>query len=207
VIDLGPMGKAARKGRRVKVTSATGAPVKGWVQPSAPWIALSMREFAGSAADLTIAARQRGLKLARFQWRVPNLFALLPRGLWRALTRSSLLRWLLPVLLVVGAGVLLTQRPIAALALAAGLLLGMATGITQLWLWLVAVQVGWFVPAPRQNIGYVQVDTQGGGRRLVEVRVLARPGFLRAALGWLLVSLLLIAELVGLGWLILYWPF
>jgi serine/threonine-protein kinase len=207
VIDLGPIGKAARKGRRVKVTSESGAPVKTWVQTSAPWIALSQREFAGAATDLTIAARRRGLKLARFQWPVPNLFTLLPKGLWRAFTRNGLLRWLLPVLVVVGAMVLLTQRPIAAFALAAGLLLGMAVGIAQIWLWLVALQVGWFVPAPRQNIGYVQVDTQGGGRRLVEVRVLARPGFVRAALGWMLVSLLLIAELVGLGWLVLYWPF
>jgi serine/threonine-protein kinase len=205
VIDRGAMGKKARGGRRVQVVNTGEGPLKGRVQASAPWIALNVREFSGDVADLTIKARPRGLALDRYRWRVPNVFGVLAGGLWQALRRNWLLRVLLPLMLLIGGGVLLTERPLLGLAMAAGLLLGMGSGITQLWLWWVARHVAWFVPAPRQNVGYVQVESNAGARR-VEVRVLARPGFLRLALGWLLVSLLLITELVVLGWAVLYWP-
>jgi hypothetical protein len=108
--------------------------------------------------------------------------------------------------LIIGVGVLVIDPPVRPLVLAAGLLLGVAAVITQVLLLLVAWQVTWFVPAPRQHVGQVEIESNGGTRQ-IEVRMQARPGFFRKALGWTLVTVLLLAELVALGWFLLYGTF
>jgi serine/threonine protein kinase len=205
VIDLGPPGKRARQGQPVAVVNDGQGTLKGRVTASAPWIGLNVREFTGDQVEVTISGRNRGLTPGQLHWPVPNLFVVLLTGLWRALTRSPL-RGLLWIALLSGIGFLVADPPLRPLVFAAGLLLGGATLFTQLMLALVAWQVSWFVPAPRQHTGQVRVESNGGTRQ-IEVRMLARPGLIRKALGWLVVTLLLVAELVGLGWLLIYWPF
>jgi hypothetical protein len=75
-------------------------------------------------------------------------------------------------------------------------LLGGVLAAAQVWLWLVARHVRWFVPAPRMNEGPVIIDSNGGQRRL-EVPVLARPSRLRRARAWVVLTVLLIGELVA----------
>jgi serine/threonine protein kinase len=205
VVDLGPPGKRARLGQRIALTNTGPGTLKGQVSASVPWISLNLREFTGDAVEMTISGRNRGLTPGQLHWPVPNLFVVLLTGLWRALTRSPL-RGLLWIALLSGIGFLVADPPLRPLVFAAGLLLGGATLITQLMLALVAWQVSWFVPAPRQHTGQVRVESNGGTRQ-IEVRMLARPGLIRKALGWLVVTLLLVAELDGLGWLLIYWPF
>lgn len=205
VIDLGPPGKRARQGQPVAVVNDGQGTLKGRVVATAPWIGLNVREFTGDQVEVTISGRNRGLTPGQLHWPVPNLFVVLLTGLWRALTRSPL-RGLLWIALLSGIGFLVADPPLRPLVFAAGLLLGGATLITQVMLALVAWQVSWFVPAPRQHTGQVRVESNGGTRQ-IEVRMLARPGLIRKALGWLVVTLLLVAELVGLGWLLIYWPF
>jgi hypothetical protein len=201
VVDLGPPGKRARLGQRVAVVNDGQGTLKGRVTASAPWIGLNVREFTGDQVEMTISGRNRGLAPGHHHWAVPNLFAVLPTGLWRALTRSPL-RGLLWIALFAGIALVATDPPVRPLLFAAGLLLGGAAVITQVLLLLVAWQVAWFVPAPRQHVGQVRVESNGGTRQ-IEVRMLARPGFLRKALGWGLATLLLLAELVALGWFLI----
>lgn len=205
VVDLGPPGKRARSGRRIALANDGQGTLKGRVSTTVPWISLNVREFTGDAVEMTISGRNRGLTPGHQRWRVPNLFTLLPGGLWRALTQSSG-RGLLWIMLIAAIAFVAADPPARPLLFAAGLLLGGATIICQGLLMLVAWQVSWFVPAPRQHIGQVQVETNGGTRQ-IEVRMLARPGFLRKALGWVLATLLLLAELVALGWALIYGTF
>jgi hypothetical protein len=205
VVDLGPPGKRARTGQRIALANNGQGTLKGRVSASVPWISLNVREFTGDAVEMTISGRNRGLTPGHQRWPVPNLFTVLPGGLWRALTHSPW-RALLWVALIAGIAFVVVEPPVRPLLFAAGLLLGGATAISQVLLLLVAWQVSWFVPAPRQHVGQVRVETNGGTGQ-IEVRMLARPGFVRKALGWLVATLLLLAELVALGWLLIYGTF
>jgi serine/threonine protein kinase len=205
VVDLGLPGKRARTGQRVAVVNDGQGTLKGRVTATAPWIALNVREFTGDQVEMTISGRNRGLTPGHHRWAVPNLFTVLPSGLWRALTRSPL-RGLLWVALIAGIAVAVIDPPVRPPLFAAGLLLGGAAIITQVLLLLVAWQVAWFVPAPRQHVGQVRVESNGGTRQ-IEVRMLARPGFVRKVLGWTLATILLLAELVALGWFLIYGTF
>jgi serine/threonine protein kinase len=205
LVDLGPPGKRARQGYRVAVVNDGQGTLKGRVTATVPWISLNVREFTGDQVEVTISGHNRRLTPGHLHWPVPNLFAVLLTGLWRALTRSPL-RGLLWLALIGGIGFVVIDPPVRPLLLAAGLLLVSATIITQVMLALIAWQVSWFVPAPRQHSGQVRVESNGGTRQ-IEVRMLARPGLIRQALGWVLVTILLVAELVALGWLLIYGTF
>ncbi len=205
MVDLGPPGKRARLGHQVTVVNDGQGTLKGRVTASAPWISLNVREFTGDQVAVRISGRNRGLHPGHLEWTVPNLFAVLISGVWRALTRSRL-RVILWIAMIAAIGFVASDPPLRPLLFAAGLLLGGGTLITQIALGLIAWQVGWFVPAPRQHVGQVRVESNGGSRQ-IEVRMTARPGLIRKVVGWLLVTLLLTAELVGLGWLLIYWPF
>ena len=180
VVDLGPPGKRARAGQRVAVVNDGQGTLKGRVTASVPWISLNVREFTGDQVEMTISGRNRGLTPGHQHWAVPNLFTVLPSGLWRALTRSRL-RGLLVLALIIGVGVLADRSAGAPARFGGRTLLGVAAVITQVLLLLVAWQVTWFVPAPRQHVGQVEIESNGGTRQ-IEVRMQARPGFFRKAL-------------------------
>ena len=84
--------------------------------------------------------------------------------------------------------------------------MALAVLFSQAWLWLVAWQVAWLVPTPQENVGQVRIESNGGAQQ-IEVRVQAQPGPLRRMGAWLLVTLLLLAELVVLGLVVINWPF
>ena len=82
VVDLGPMGRKARAGQRVRVFNTGQGPLKGRLLANAPWIALNARQIDNEHTNLTIGARKQGLALGHFTWKVPNLVGLLLRRLW-----------------------------------------------------------------------------------------------------------------------------
>jgi hypothetical protein len=146
----------------------------------------------GGALAGPVGAKRDGLQLGHAVLRVPNVFA------WAWASGGRMVgRWVFLALiaLMIWGGTQLGMRPTDAL-LNGVALLGGVLAAAQVWLWLVARHVRWFVPAPRMNEGTVIIDSNGGQRRL-EVRVLARPSWLRRALAWVVLTVLLIGELVA----------
>ena len=192
VIDLGVAGRRARKGRVVNLLNAGQGQLKGIVHVTQPWLAVSQVQFQGNVGELSIGAKRDGLQLGHAVLRVPNVFA----WAWAAGGRM-VGRWVFLALiaLLIWGGTQLGMRPTDALLNGVAALAGVLVAV-QIWLWLVARHVRWFVPAPLMNQGTVIIDSNGGQRR-VEVRVLARPSWVRRALAWFVLTVLLIGELVA----------
>jgi hypothetical protein len=83
-----------------------------------------------------------------------------------------------------------------ALALIAGLTLAEAL----MWWW--ALHVKLLVPAEKLNSGRLLVKSSGGEQQ-IEVRVRARPSWVRKAAGWTIAGLLLAIELGAVVWIVL----
>jgi hypothetical protein len=192
VLDLGTAGRKERKGRVVNLVNAGQGQLKGIVHVTQPWLAVSQVQFQGNVGALSVGAKREGLQLGHAVLRVPNVFA------WAWASGGRMVgRWVFLALiaLMIWGGTQLGMRPTDAL-LNGVALLGGVLAAAQVWLWLVARHVRWFVPAPRMNEGTVIIDSNGGQRRL-EVRVLARPSWLRRALAGFVLTVLLIGELVA----------
>jgi serine/threonine protein kinase len=192
VIDLGIAGRKARKGRVVNLLNAGQGQLKGIVHVTQPWLAVSQVQFQGNVGELSVGAKREGLQLGHAVLRVPNVFA------WAWATGGRMVgRWVFLALiaLMIWGGTQLGMRPTDALLNGVAGFVGVLAAV-QIWLWLVARHVRWFVPAPLMNQGTVIIDSNGGQRRL-EVRVLARPSWVRRALAWFVLTVLLIGELVA----------
>jgi hypothetical protein len=77
-------------------------------------------------------------------------------------------------------------------------LLVAAEALLLLWSWHVKM----LVPTERLNTGHLTVKSSGGDQHQIEVKVMARPSWMRRALGWTMALVLLTAELAGLVWLV-----
>ncbi|MGI8589056.1 MAG: serine/threonine-protein kinase [Chloroflexia bacterium] len=191
VINLGEIGRRARKAKQVKLWNAGAGDLKGIVHVTQPWLAVSAVQFDGNIGELSVSARSRGLRFGRLQPVVPNVFA------WAGgLLRHRVLLWVLLAVLILAAGAaqdvgIRLQEALLDLVVGLfGLLLA-----AQVWFWLVARHVRWFVPAPLVNSGEIIIESNGGRRR-IEVRLPARPPWLLCALAWLLVTVLMVGELL-----------
>jgi hypothetical protein len=69
-----------------------------------------------------------------------------------------------------------------------------------MWLW--AQHVRFLVPREKLNTGRLVVKSSGGDQH-IEVRVMARPSWIRRAFGWTLAALLMAAEIGTVAWVAL----
>ncbi len=174
VVDFGTAARQARKGRKVALRNAGRGELKGIVHVSRPWLAASSVAFAGSAGELVVRTRRRGLQYGHPPRRVPPVFGWALGRLSTVEGRWAFLAWLAVAIWAgthIGWGAF--ESGLAGVGVLAGLLLA-----AQIWLWLAAQHLRWLVPLPRENRGDVVIDSNGG-RRQVEVRVWARPTWLR----------------------------
>jgi hypothetical protein len=192
-IDLGLAGRTARRGRKINLLNHGGGQLKGIVQATQPWLAVSAVQFQGNVGEVTVGVRQRGLRYGQESWPVPNVFRRVWQASGQAGVRLGVLAWFVAG---VWLGSLAGLSAFTALVTAGWVLVGLLVA-AQVGLWTVARHVRWIVPAPLVNQGEVIVDSNGGQRR-VAVEVMARPPALRRGLAWLLVTALLLAELVAL---------
>lgn len=199
VIDLGVAGRQARRGQRVKLVNSGQGELKGIVHVTQPWMAATAVQFQGKVGEFQVRTRRGGLKLGHLAAPVPNVFGGARRRLRTLGARWALLAWLAGSVWI---GSQVGMSASGALFASIGLLIGLLVAV-QVLFWLVARHVRWFIPAPLVNQGEVVIDSNGGQRRL-EVRVLARPSWLRTAAAWLLLTVLLVGELVAAPLLILH---
>jgi len=192
-IDLGVMGRQARRGRKINLLNTGAGQLKGIVHAGQPWLAVSAVQFQGNVGEVTVRGRARGLHYGRREWPVPNLFS----RTWQALHH---IEWWVPALaalaLIAFGGMGVGWNALTAV-LTAGWLLIVALALAQAGLWTVARHVRWLIPAPLLNNGEVIVDSNGGRQR-VAVSVLARPSPWRSLLAWTVVTVLLEGELLAL---------
>jgi hypothetical protein len=192
-LDLGLAGRTARRGRKINLLNHGGGQLKGIVQATQPWLAVSAVQFQGNVGEVTVGVRPRGLRYGQETWPVPNVFRRAWQAAGRPGVRLGLLAWFVAG---VWLGSLADLSAFTALITSGWVLAGLLVA-AQVGLWTVARHVRWIVPAPLVNQGEVIVDSNGGQRR-VAVQVMARPAALRRGLAWLLVTILLVVELVAL---------
>jgi len=191
VIDLGESRWNTRPARKVSLSSPTGM-MRGMVLATQPWIAYNPQHFQGSAITLDVKVKKSQLRFNHLQLQVPNLFAII----W---SRTRKIGWFIffwfwllvlvgssfgRTLLLVGAGV------VGALILFEALM----------WLW--AQHVRLLVPTERVNTGRIVVKSSGGDQQ-IDVKVLARPSWLRRATGWSIALLLFVVEIALVTWVVL----
>jgi hypothetical protein len=191
-LDMGEALWNKRPVKRLSLRSADGAPLRGTVVASAPWIAYTPRRLAGNPVTLEVGVRRSALPFGQKELRVPNLFAMI----WQRT------RWFLPFigcwfwllfLFASAAGRILLWG----LAIAVGAVL-LAEGL--IWLWTRHVRL--FVPTTKENTGKLVVKSSDGDRQ-IEVRVVAKPSGARLALGWTLAGLFFVAEIAVVAWIVL----
>lgn len=192
LVDLGSPNWNRKPMRRVQLQSAGGERVEGKVLASQPWIAYNPAHFNGSTVTLEVKVRRRQLRFGQVQLQVPNLFAIIWARTRRVLPFIGCWFWLLLLVASSLGRVLLwgLAGTVGALLLAEALL----------WLW--SVHVRFLVPSERLNTGRLWVKSSGGDQQ-IEVRVMARPSWIRKAAGWTMALVLLTAELAGATWLAL----
>lgn len=192
LVDLGAPRWNRKPMRRVQLQSAGGERVEGRVLASQPWIAYNPAHFNGSTVTLEVKVRRRQLRFGQVQLQVPNLFAIIWTRTRRVLPFIGCWFWLLLLVASSLGRVLLwgLAGTLGALLLAEALL----------WLW--SIHVRFLVPSERLNTGRLWVKSSGGDQQ-IEVRVMARPSWIRKAAGWTMALVLLTAELAGATWLAL----
>ncbi|HUS14908.1 MAG TPA: serine/threonine-protein kinase [Chloroflexia bacterium] len=193
VLDLGVAGRKTRRGRKVNLLNTGAGQLKGIVQVTQPWLAVSAVQFQGNVGELQVSTRP-GLELGRLQWPVPSMWA------WaRARMREAVWRWLFLAGLVVAA-LAAGSAGMSPVSGVVGTLIALAVvmGAFQGWLLLVARHVRWLVPASRVNRGQVVVESNGG-RQQLEVQVVARPSPVRRLLAWSFLTALLVGELLAMA--------
>lgn len=191
LVDLGETHWNRKSAHRVQLRSASGERVEGTVIASQPWIAYDPKYFKGEAATLEVKVKRGQLRFGQVQLQVPNLFAMIWTRTRRWLPFVGFWFWLL--LLVASS----LGRTLLWAMFGAVVLLLAAEALLLLWSWHVKV----LVPAKRLNTGRLLVKSSGGDQQ-IEVRVMARPSWLRRALGWTMALVLLTAELAGIIWIL-----
>ncbi|MDQ2807588.1 MAG: serine/threonine-protein kinase [Chloroflexota bacterium] len=192
-LDLGVMGRQARRGRKINLLNTGVGQLTGIVHAGQPWLAVSAVQFQGNVGEVTVRGRARGLHYGHTEWPLPNLFS----RTWQALHHiEGWVPMLAALALIAFGGMGVGWNALTAVLTAVWLLIA-ALAVSQAWLWTVARHVRWLVPAPLVNSGEVIVDSNGG-RQQVAVQVLARPAPWRSILAWTVVSGLLVGELLAL---------
>lgn len=193
-LDLGVMGRQARRGHKIRLLNTGAGQLKGIVHAGPAWLAISAVQFQGNVGEVTVRGRARGLRYGHKEWPVPNLF----NRTWQTLHHiEGWVPMLAALALIAFGGMGVGWNALTAVLTAVWLLLAALT-VSQLWLWTVARHVRWLVAAPLVNSGEVIVDSNGG-RQQVAVSVLARPSPWRNFLAWAIVSSLLVGELLALA--------
>ncbi len=192
LVDLGDTDWNRKPMRRVQLQGVGGERVEGKVLASQPWIAYNPAHFNGSTITLEVKVRRRQLRFGQVELQVPNLFAIIWARTRRVLPFIGCWFWLL--LLVASS---LGRILLWGLAGAVGVIL-----LAEALLWLWSLHVKLLVPSDRLNTGRLWVKSSGGDQQ-IEVRVMARPSWIRRAAGWTMALVLLTAELAGVAWLVL----
>jgi serine/threonine-protein kinase len=192
LVDLGETHWNRRPMKRILLRSAGGEGVEGTIGATHPWIAYSPEHFKGNTATLEVKVKRGQLRFGQVELQVPNLFAMIWTRTRRWLPFIGCWFWLL--LLVASS---LGRTLLWALAGAAALLVA-AEALLLLWSWHVKM----LVPTERLNTGRLLVKSSGGDQQ-IEVRVMARPSWIRRALGWTMALVLLTAEIAGLAWFVM----
>jgi serine/threonine protein kinase len=193
LVDLGETRWNRGAVKRIQLSSAGGQRVEGTVIASQPWIAYSPDHFKGNTATLEVKVKRGQLRFGQVQLQVPNLFAMIWTRTRRWLPFLGFWFWLL--LLVASS---LGRTLLWAMAGAVTLLV-VAEALLLLWSWHVKM----LVPAERLNTGRLLVKSSGGDQQQIEVKVMARPSWLRRALGWTMALVLLTLEIAGIAWIVM----
>jgi serine/threonine protein kinase len=192
VLDLGEVRWNSRPARKLALRSAAGGQMKGTVVATQPWIAYNPHQFNGNPVTLEVKVKHRELPFGRTELHVPNLFAIIWARTRRVLPFIGFWFWVV-VLAVSALGKIL---PWALVGAVAGLVL------LELLIWIWTLHVRYLVPSEKLNTGRLMVKSSEGDRQ-IEVRVVARPSWMRKAAGWTGAMLLLLAEVAAITWIAL----
>jgi serine/threonine protein kinase len=192
LIDLGETRWNRGPVKRIQLSSVGGQRLEGTVIASQPWIAYSPDHFKGNAATIEVKVKRGQLRFGRVQLQVPNLFAMIWTRTRRWLPFFGFWFWLL--LLVASS---LGRTLLWAMAGAVTLLV-VAEALLLLWSWHVKM----LVPAERLHTGRLLVKS-AGDQQQIEVKVMARPSWLRRALGWTMALVLLTLEIAVIAWIVM----
>jgi serine/threonine protein kinase len=192
VLDLGEVRWNSRPARKLALRSAAGGQMKGTVLATQPWIAYNPHQFSGNPVTLEVKVKHRELPFGRTELHVPNLFAIIWAQTRRVLPFIGFWFWVV-VLAVSALGKML---PWAVVGVIAGVVL------LELLIWIWTLHVRYLVPSEKLNTGRLMVKSSEGDRQ-IEVRVVARPSWMRKAAGWAGALLLLLAEVAAITWIAL----
>lgn len=192
VLDLGEVRWNSKPARKLALRSAAGGQMKGTVLATQPWIAYNPHQFNGNPVTLEVKVKHRELPFGRTELHVPNLFAIIWAQTRRVLPFIGFWFWVV-VLAVSALGKMLPWAFVGAIA---GVLL------LELLIWIWTLHVRYLVPSEKLNTGRLMVKSSEGDRQ-IEVRVVARPSWMRKAVGWAGALLLLMAEVAAIAWIAL----
>ncbi len=192
LVDLGETRWNKQPVGKVDLLNVGDGDLEGKVIPKERWLAPIIHKSLGKVQTVEVRVRKAALPFGRTELRVPNLFAIIwARARW-ALPFVGFCLWVL-LLVASSVGQLLVLSAAAILA---------ALSATEVAMWLWAFQVRLLVPAERLNTGHLFIQSSGGDQE-IQVRVKARPSWLRVAVGWTSAALLMSAELGAAIWGIL----
>ena len=192
LVDLGDATWNRKPVRKISLLNVGGGEMKGTILPTQPWVALNIQSFQGNTQTIEVRVKKRSLPFGRLELHVPNLFAII----W---TR---MRWALPFMIFWFWVLFLAASSIGKQLLMGFVALAGALVLLEVLMWWWAIHVRLLVPTEKLNLGRLLVKSSGGEQQ-IEVRVKARPSWLRKAVGWTVAALLMAAQLAVAVWIVL----